>query len=405
MSLSRRTLLGAAAGSVMTTVAPGVRVALAADGGARDIVISLFLRFGADGLAMVPPADDANYVAARPTLRIPTSTALPIGSLDGVSFFMHPEIAELKALYDQRSLAVVQAVGMRAENRSHFISQDMMERGQADGDAPTSAGWLARHLNSSQIALAPLGAVAASGYLDLTLQGSPRAVAVPDVANFNVFCGEFNLNVISGMQEGDESHVVAARAAVATIRSVQAGLTTLPTQEGNPAGYTDGPLSTSLRSVANLIKMNIGLEVAAVDYFGWDHHVNLNLNFPPQARELSKSLAAFWRDIAAFRDRVTVVTMTEFGRRVQENSNDGTDHGSASFMFVLGSAVNGGKIYGAWPGLRAQDLHAGDLRVTTDYRSVLQEILVTRRGETKPQSVFPSVRYSPLGILTARGAT
>jgi uncharacterized protein (DUF1501 family) len=400
MILSRRSFLGSAAAStVLTPIAPGVRVAFGAAGGQRDILISLFLRFGADALTMVPPAADGNYQSARRTLAVSASAALPIGSLGGTAFFLHPEVPELKVLYDAGSLAVVHAAGMYAENRSHFVSQAMMERGRADGDAPVNSGWLARHLNASALALPSLGAVASASNLDITLQGSPGAVAIPDVANFNVFGGNSNLNVIARMQDGDESHVVAARAAVATIRSVRAGLAALPSPGDSAPAYTDGPLSTSLRSVATLIKMNVGLEVAAVDYGSWDHHVNLNLNFPPKARELSRALAAFWDDLKAYRDRLTVVTMSEFGRRVEKNSNDGTDHGSASFMFVLGGAVNGGRLYGTWPGLGPGDLHAGDLRVTTDYRTVLQEILVKRRQETAPQQVFRGVAYQPLGIL------
>ena len=96
---------------------------------------------------------------------------------------------------------------------------------------------------------------------------------------------------------------------------------------------------------------------------------------------------------------MTIVTLTEFGRRVEENANAGTDHGSASFMFVLGNNVNGGKIYGTWPGLAPANLHSGDLRVTTDYRTVLQEVLVKRRDEASPDKVFAGVAYKPLGIL------
>jgi uncharacterized protein (DUF1501 family) len=401
MNLTRRKLFGSAAGAMMTTLAPGVRVAFGAGTGQRDILIALFLRFGADGLSMIPPAADGNYHDARPTIGIAESAALPIGSLGGTPLFLHPAVPELKALYDAKTLAIVHAAGMFAENRSHFISQDMMERGLADGDPPQNAGWLARHLLSTTPSLAPLGAVASAAQLDLRLQGYANAVAIPDVANFNVFGGNFNLDVINRMQAGAEPYVAAARNAVATIKSVQAGLATLPSDVEAAATYTTGFLSQSLRSVATLIKMNVGMEVAAVDYYGWDHHVNLNLNFPPQAQELSQSLAAFWNDLSDFHDRLTIVTMTEFGRRVEENANDGTDHGSASFMFVLGANVNGGKIYGAWPGLAPADLHSGDLRVTTDYRTVLQEVLVTRRGEAAPQTVFPGVTYNPLGILRA----
>jgi uncharacterized protein (DUF1501 family) len=394
MTVSRRTFLSTAAASA----AAPVRVAIGRDRTAGDILIVLFLRFGADGLTMLPPTEDGAYHDARPTLAIGSQRALPIGRLDGVPFAMHPELPELKALYDAGHLAVVQATGLLSDNRSHFVAQDMMERGVADGDGPVSTGWLSRHLLARRLALTPLGAVTSAANVDLVLQGFAGSVAVPDVSRFNVFGGDANLRVIERMQEGIEPHVAAAREAVATIRSVQAGLRALPV-ESNPAPYTEGPLSQSLRSVANLIKMDVGLEVAAVDYFGWDHHVNQAIIFPSQAQELSRSLAAFWSDMAAYRHRLTVVTMTEFGRRVQENANAGTDHGAASFMFVLGGAVNGGRLYGTWPGLRPVDLAAGDVRVTTDYRRVLSEILVRRRGETTPEAVFPGVATTPLGIV------
>jgi len=113
-------------------------------------------------------------------------------------------------------------------------------------------------------------------------------------------------------------------------------------------------------------------------------------------------LAAFWDDVSAAQSRLTVVAMTEFGRRLEENTAGGTDHGAASFMLVLGSGVNGGRIYGDWPGLKPHQLREGDLRVTTDVRQVLQEILVTRRGEDNLRSIFPTLDYRPRGILRAR---
>jgi uncharacterized protein (DUF1501 family) len=150
-----------------------------------------------------------------------------------------------------------------------------------------------------------------------------------------------------------------------------------------------------------MVRMNVGVEVAHIDMGGWDNHDGLVGEFNLRATDLSRNLAAFWRELGtAQQARSTIVTMTEFGRRLRENASQGTDHGSASFMFVLGGTVNGGKIYGSWPGLAANQLANGDLRVTTDYRRVLGELLAKRQGQTRISSVFPTVKYNPMGIVT-----
>ena len=159
-------------------------------------------------------------------------------------------------------------------------------------------------------------------------------------------------------------------------------------------------MSKALRSLAQVIKMNVGLTSATVDFGSWDMHNALVNEFNVRGQEFSRSLAAFWRDIADFQNSVTVVTMTEFGRRFQENANQGTDHGAGSGMLVLGGNVNGGKIYGKWPGLAANNLQNGDFIVTTDYRQVLAEIMVQRHGEATLSNVFPSLKYAPLGIIS-----
>lgn len=404
MILSRRTLLkSGATGTALSAVAPGLSACFAADrSDQRDILVVVFLRFGCDGLTMLAPAEDPEYRRLRPTIGISATGAgagLPLGTLDGVPFYMHPSAPELKALYDAGQLAVVQAVGLPTDTRSHFESQNMMERGVTEGDAPILGGWLARHLAARKLELPDLGAVSSAADIHTPLQGIKGVAAIRDVRNFTVLGGDYNLQVIEKLNAGQDLHSVSARATVNMIRSVQTGLGRLPTD--TRAVYPAGGFAASLRSLADIIKMDMGLEVATVDFGGWDHHYNMNSYFPPAARHLSQSLAAFWDDLRSVQHRLTIVTMTEFGRRLEENTAGGTDHGAASFMFVLGGAVNGSKLYGQWPGLRPSDLREGDVRVTTDVRQVLQEILATRRGEDNPRSIFPALDYRPQGILRA----
>ena len=411
MNVSRRNLLGGA--SAFLTLGGGLQVAFGADlpvalGGtgitkseapaavADPILVVIFCRFGQDGLQLVAPSGDPNYIAARPTIRIAPSSSYGLGTLDGVDMFFNPNVPELKALYDAKQLAPIVAAGVPTNIRSHFEAQDMMERGGADGTAQPMNGWLARHMNAQSIA-APLGTVAVSTSMPTSLMGDNQALTIPNPANFNVSGGTGTSSVSRGLMRGTTEYEKKSIETLDAITNVQTAFRAL--SNNTQTGYTNGDLSTSLRSLATLIKMNVGISVATIDMGGWDHHQNLTGAFTPRVVELSRSIAAFWNDIAAVQSKVTIVTMTEFGRRFQENANRGLDHGSASTMMVLSKDMNGGKVYGLWPGTAANQLYGGDLAVTTDYRTVLSEILVKRHNEAKIANVFPNVPYNPLGLF------
>ncbi len=409
MKLSRRTLLASGVGAGLITaaaLAPGVRVMLRPNTGAgpqgRDILVVVFMRFGADGLTMVAPADDSDYRDNRPTIGLTTTgerAGLHVGALGGVPFFLHPSGAELKPLYDAGKLAIVHAAGLPTNTRSHFESQDMMERGVTENDGPQKGGWLARHLMARGLDVPQLGVVASAADVQASLHGYSNAVAIPDVTQFNVTGGDFNLNVIEALNAGADPQAAAVRSTVGMVRAVRTKLAAITDGYSTSAEYPGGEFSTAMRSVANLVKMNAGLEIATVDFGGWDHHYKMNQYFPGHMTQLSKTLAAFWSDMRDFQDRLTVVAMTEFGRRLEENTAGGTDHGAASLMLVLGGAVKGGQMHGTWPGLRPADLREGDLRITTDVRQVLAEILAKRRGETALGQIFPTMAYAPVGVI------
>ncbi len=409
MNFSRRDLLRtASAGAALTAISPGLKVAFAADATqVKDTLIVLFLRFGSDGLQMIAPAGDTNYISNRPTIRVRTDGNTPglgVGTMQNTDFFLHPATTDLKALFDQKKLAIVHAAGLRTPERSHFEVQERMELGANLNEKQPSDGWLARHVKNLAGTRPALSTIALSSNNPESLLGFSNSLAISNTNAFAVSGGDANANVIRALNAGKSSYDVNALETLNAITTVQTGLRNLTADPTN-YGYPGGALTTSLRSLASLLRMGVGLEVAHIDMGGWDHHANLNNDFNSRASDLSRSLGAFWREIANYQDKVTLVTMTEFGRRFRENANGGTDHGSAGYMFVLGGNVNGGRMYGTWPGLAANQLFNGDLDVTTDYRRVLGEILVQRQGATKLDQVFPTVPYNPMGIVNGLTAS
>ena len=414
MKITRRNLLiGTSSGAFMATMGPGLRVSMAANGtSSGDILVVLFARGGSDGLQLVAPADEALYQQARPTLAVQpsgTGAGLPIsGGLDGVNFFFNADAPELNDLYSLGNLALVHAAGVPTENRSHFKSMDLMERGMADNETNIPSGWLTRHIGTLTASRPLLSTVSTASNNPISLLGYSEAISIPDVNIFSVSGGDTTAQVISALNSGGSEYEAVAQQTLDAIDTVQdkldeLGLNSSPVTDVNDsetgAGYTNGPLSSALRNLATLIKMDIGLDVATVDHGGWDHHNNLTNEFRNQVTELSQSISAFWQDVAAYQDRITLVFMTEFGRRLSENASAGTDHGSGSVMMVLSGNANGGQMYGTWPGLNASQLDNGDLAVTTDYRQVLGELLAKRHGSPSLDTVFPTVPYAPLGLV------
>jgi uncharacterized protein (DUF1501 family) len=404
MNISRRQMLtSASAGAALAAVGPGLKVSFAANATTpRDILIVLFQRGACDWLQMLAPSGDPSYISNRPTIRVPSSgssAGLLTGSMNGTDFYLSASAPELKKLYDAKQLAFVHAVGNKTAERSHFINQDMMEKGNSDNEKKQTTGWLTRHLETSVASSRDLTTISSSGTNPVALLGSTGAVAIPSVDKFNISGGTTNANVIRNLNAGTTPYKMAAEGTLDVVARVQSSLTGVPDTSGT-AGYTNGELSQALRSLAKLIKMNIGMDLATVDFGSWDMHNGLVGEFATRTTEFSRAISAFWTDVGIYQSRITLVTMTEFGRRLRENASQGTDHGSASGMLVLGGNVNGGSIYGNWPGLEVNQLTAGgDLAVTTDYRQVLGEILVKRHAENNISAVFPTIKYNPIGLM------
>ncbi len=366
----------------------------------RDILVCIFLRGGADGLNVVVPFGDDDYYASRRFLAIrqPGRGGREAIDLDGF-FGFHPSLAPLKELYDDGVLAAVHATGSPDPTHSHFDAMDFMERG-TPGAKSVPTGWIGRHLATLDTGNdSPFRAVGVGSLLPAALRGPVPATALRSITAFHLLgragqetdLGRFQAR-LAAVSAGDGWLDRQARrtfAAIATLAAADPGAY----RPANGARYPDGGFGSALLQVAQLVKADLGLEVACLDLDGWDLHAEQGRATGVMADLLSalaRGLAALYTDLGQRMRRITVVTMTEFGRRIQENASGGTDHGHGSFMFLLGGGVNGGRVHGIWPGLAPeQRVGPGDLAITSDYRTVLAEVLERRLGNSRIGEVFP----------------
>ena len=381
--------------------------------GGKKILICIFQRGAVDGLSMVVPYGDKYYYEARSDIAIaqPTQKAGSEGVLDLDGFFgFHPDMAALLPIYKSGHLALIQACGSPSSNRSHFDAQDFMECGVAD-DKSIRTGWLNRALlqcPEDRAKLTPFRAVSMSAMLPRTLQGDQEALAIPDLKTFGVGAAGFTpggttaaaANGFEGMYEsavGDLLHGTGRDAFNAIGMLKAADPTKYTPQHG--ASYPNAEFGRSLMQIAQMIKADIGVEVAFAEVGGWDTHANQGGAAGQLANrflDFSRSLAALYQDLGDRMSDVVVLTMSEFGRTVRQNGNRGTDHGHATCFMVLGGSVRGGKVYGQWPGLAREQLFEGrDLMLTTDYRDVFAELSQKHLGVRDVNKVFPNHRVNP----------
>ena len=387
----------------------------------NPLLVTVFLRGGADGLNLVSPVNDADFIDARPAdLRVLDSGTRAGFLLEqteqaDIGFYLHHEAPGLADLYRAKQLAVIHAVGIKDGTRSHEEAQAMIERGSTsarhDRHAQAIPGWMSRSVatnkqNPRSIQSASIPAYSASTITPLSLEGINNALITPDLnAGLNVPWGKPTFDLLREISTVSVSATASATASQTPIDAVRLAMTdalrmqdninqsiardatgkVLPYQASGSANYDGaGELARSFSSIARLAKMNVGLQVANVDFGGWDNHENQSGHFANIVRQLSKGLSAFYEDMSAGNHSVSIIVMTEFGRRVRSNKSNGTDHGHGACWFALGDRVQGGNLFGKWPGLSSKEMDQGlDLQVTTDYRQVLFETLRTSHLDTQ----------------------
>jgi uncharacterized protein (DUF1501 family) len=384
-----------------------------------DVLIVLSLRGGFDGLSVVVPRNDLDFQALRPNIRVPESQMLALGTAANANdnrFGLHPGMAPLMPMWAAGTFGLVHAVGQVNPTRSHFEATEELEKaapgsslrtGWLDrmlGDRGTAGPFQACEVGNSEVSQAFAGPAPVLGMYNIdgfSLSGSNASDPTTNLAAWSAALTALN-----------SSGPVAVQAPVATTLGALQTITMLGTAAGyvpaNGAVYDEtSDLSKALRDIARMIKAGIGLQAAALDYSDWDMHAGLSdKSLDPttgwmhdKVTELATALSTFFTDLGpALTAKTSMITLSEFGRRVEENGSYGLDHGHGNAVLLLGGGIAGGKVYGDWPGLSDAVLDDGDVPATTDYRNLLGELLVKRCGATSVSNVFPGLAYSAVGI-------
>ena len=376
---------------------------------AGDILVSIFLRGGADFLNMVVPYGEDAYYDARPQLAIPrpdASSDLKVLDVDGF-FGLHPALSPLLPIFNGGEMTAVHATGSPHETRSHFEAMDFMERG-TPGSYDVTSGWIGRHLSLLDTDNpSPIRGIGWGTAVQMALTGAPSVVAMKSIIDYHLDGDEAlamqmmeSLVSLYSLETNSlEETAIATQSAIDVVASV--GYENYIPKNG--ATYPENDFAFALRQTASLIRADVGLEAACIDLGGWDTHVNQGGVEGTQARlmtQLAEGLAAFHQDMGTDMSNITVVIMSEFGRRLEENGGRGTDHGhGGSVMLMSGNLAQPG-IVANWPGLTPDVLDRGDLAITIDYRDVLSELLTKRLNNPGIAEIFPNYAADDYNIFT-----
>lgn len=416
--LDRRAFLKSGAIALLTVGAGPTFLerAARADGRRPKVLVTIFQRGAMDGLAAVPPLTDPRLVKLRPRLHLEVGSTSIGRTRDrvidlGNGYGLHPAFGDLLPLFEKGNLGIVHGVGSPSATRSHFDAQDYMETG-TPGRKGTPDGWLNRVAGRLGHDTTPFRAVSLTSALPRSLYGDESALAVTDLRTFDVKLPG-NGNAAEAAGQGFEalyeqaSQDLLRDTGTETFEAV-AALKALDLARYRPSrgtNYPSSPLGRALMQIAFLVKSDVGLQVAFAESGGWDTHVQQGSDrgsFAARATDLSQSIAAFWHDLGTYKDEVTIMTMTEFGRTVAENGTRGTDHGHGSCLFLLGADVHGGRVHGDVPELIPENLFEGrDLPVGIDFRAVFQEV-ATKHFQLDPSTpLFPGWRVEtpPTALL------
>jgi uncharacterized protein (DUF1501 family) len=367
--------------------------AISGNGDETQTLIVVFLRGAADGLTLVPPIEDDNYYRSRPRIGIGRQDAIP---LDGF-FALHALMKPLKRVWDDGRLAIVHAAGSEDDSRSHFDAQDFMEHGGVAG-----GGWLGRFLRfRDRPPQSPLSAVALGSKFPECLRGAPSVTVMQSMDDFSLGARAEDLtgNLARLYAAQHDSLAAAGRDTLNALARIEHMRSSVYRPE-HGAEYGKDSFSLGLRQVAQLIKARVGLEAVSLDVDGWDSHFTQSTIMNPLMIKLATGLAAFYADLGSAIECTTVMVMTEFGRRVQENSSFGTDHGMGSVMILMGGGIRGGRVIGKWPGLAADFLTGpGDVQVVHNYRNILAPILLRHGVGRHLRTVFPDFDLRPLDLF------